>query len=305
MNAIQRWTVALGVLLCWVTLAPGFAADNGQQVKIRGLITTRTADNLTVKTSEGQVNVVITDDTKVRKPKGLGIRKEQMSFTALMPGLMVSIEGFQDAQNRIIAKTITFSGHDLETAERIQAGLAPTQQAVETNEQNIEANKQDIAANKEQIAANKEQIGANEAEIESVSKRFSNLTEFDTKAEMSVYFTSGSKALSAKDKAALMDLARNAVNLTGYIIQVKGFADSSGNAAMNQKLSMERAQEVVAYLIQNCNVPVRHVIAPGAMGTADPAATNETTQGRAANRRVEVKVLVNRGLAGSEESAIR
>ena len=305
MNAIQRWTVALGVLLCWVTLAPGFAADNGQQVKIRGLITTRTADNLTVKTSEGQVNVVITDDTKVRKPKGLGIRKEQMSFTALMPGLMVSIEGFQDAQNRIIAKTITFSGHDLETAERIQAGLAPTQQAVETNEQNIEANKQDIAANKEQIAANKEQIGANEAEIESVSKRFSNLTEFDTKAEMSVYFTSGSKALSAKDKAALMDLARNAVNLTGYIIQVKGFADSSGNAAMNQRLSMDRAQEVVAYLIQNCNVPVRHVIAPGAMGTADPAATNETTQGRAANRRVEVKVLVNRGLAGSEESAIR
>lgn len=305
MNVIQRWTVALGVLLCWVTLAPGFAADNGQQVKIRGLITTRTADNLTVKTSEGQVNVVITDDTKVRKPKGLGIRKEQMSFTALMPGLMVSIEGFQDAQNRIIAKTITFSGHDLETAERIQAGLAPTQQAVETNEQNIEANKQDIAANKEQIAANKEQIGANEAEIESVSKRFSNLTEFDTKAEMSVYFTSGSKALSAKDKAALMDLARTAVNLSGYIIQVKGFADSSGNAAMNQRLSMDRAQEVVAYLIQNCNVPVRHVIAPGAMGTADPAATNETTQGRAANRRVEVKVLVNRGLAGSEESAIR
>lgn len=305
MNAIQRWTVALAVLLCWMTLAPGFAADNGQQVKIRGLITTRTADNLTVKTSEGQVNVVITDDTKVRKPKGLGIRKEQMSFTALMPGLMVSIEGFQDAQNRIIAKTITFSGHDLETAERIQAGLAPTQQAVETNEQNIEANKQDIAANKDQIAANKEQIGANEAEIESVSKRFSNLTEFDTKAEMSVFFSSGSKALSAKDKAALMDLARNAVNLTGYIIQVKGFADSSGNAAMNQKLSMDRAQEVVAYLIQNCNVPVRHVIAPGAMGTADPAATNETAQGRAANRRVEVKVLVNRGLAGSEESAIR
>lgn len=176
---------------------------------------------------------------------------------------------------------------------------------METNQQNIEANKQDIAANKEQIAATKERIGANEAEIESVSKRFSDLTEFDTKAEMSIYFTSGSKAISAKDKAALMDLARTAVNLTGYIIQVKGFADSSGNAAMNQKLSMDRAQEVVAYLIQNCNVPVRHVIAPGAMGTANPAATNETTQGRAANRRVEVKVLVNRGLAGSEQSAIR
>jgi OmpA-OmpF porin, OOP family len=211
---------------------------------------------------------------------------------------MVSVDAIHDEQNRVVAKTITFSGHDLPTAETIQAGLAPTQETVQTNQQNIEANKQNISANKEQIAANRESISANEEEIKTVSKRFSDLTEFDTKAEMSVYFASGKKVIPAKDKAALTDLAHNAVNLTGYIIQVKGFADSSGNAAMNQKLSMDRAQEVVAFLIQDCNVPVRHVIAPGAMGTANPAAPNETSQGRAANRRVEVKVLVNRGLAG-------
>jgi len=68
---------------------------------------------------------------------------------------------------------------------------------------------------------------------------------------------------------------------------------------MNQKLSMDRAQAVIAYLIQDGKIPVRHVIAPGAMGTADPSAPNETAQGRAENRRVEVKVLVNKGLAGS------
>ena len=68
---------------------------------------------------------------------------------------------------------------------------------------------------------------------------------------------------------------------------------------MNQKLSMERAQEVVAFLMQNCNVPVRRVVAPAAMGTASPVATNETAQGRSQNRRLEVKVLVNRGLAGA------
>jgi outer membrane protein OmpA-like peptidoglycan-associated protein len=89
------------------------------------------------------------------------------------------------------------------------------------------------------------------------------------------------------------------VNLTGYIIQVKGFADSSGNAAMNQKLSMDRAQAVIAYLIQDCNVPVRRIVAPGAMGIAAPASPNETAKGRAENRRVEVKVLVNRGLAAA------
>jgi OmpA-OmpF porin, OOP family len=97
----------------------------------------------------------------------------------------------------------------------------------------------------------------------------------------------------------LNKLAHNAVNLTGYIIQVKGFADSSGNAAMNQKLSMERAQGVIAYLIQNCNVPVRHIVAPGAMGEVAPVASNETKSGRAENRRVEVKVLLNKGVAGT------
>src|ERR1700739_2811540 len=116
---------------------------------------------------------------------------------------------------------------------------------------------------------------------------------------MDVRFASGQTAISAADQEALKNLAHNAVNLTGYIIQVKGFADSSGNAAMNQKLSMDRAQNVIAFLLQNCNVPVRHIIAPGAMGEAAPVASNETTAGRAENRRVEVKVLLNKGLAGT------
>jgi OmpA-OmpF porin, OOP family len=149
-----------------------------------------------------------------------------------------------------------------------------------------------------QIAANREKSASHEQEIQDVSKRFSDLTEFDTKGEATVFFASGSKNIPAKDQTALMDLAHNAVNLTGYLVEVKGFADSSGNAAMNQKLSMDRAQAVVAFLIQNCNVPVRRIVAPGAMGEAAPAASNETTQGRSKNRRVEVKVLVNRGLAG-------
>jgi OOP family OmpA-OmpF porin len=114
-----------------------------------------------------------------------------------------------------------------------------------------------------------------------------------------VNFAVGSSAISASDKAALSKLAQDAVNLTGYIIDVKSFASLPGGAAMNQQLSMDRAQAVIAYLIQNCKIPVRHVISPGAMGTADPAATNETAQGRAENRRVEVKVLVNKGIAGS------
>jgi outer membrane protein OmpA-like peptidoglycan-associated protein len=154
------------------------------------------------------------------------------------------------------------------------------------------------AANKEKIAANYEDIQASQEDIEAANKRFSELSEYDTKGDVNVNFAVGSSEISDSDKAALSTLAKDAVNLTGYILQVKGFADSSGNAAMNQQLSMDRAQSVIAYLIQDCSVPVRHVVAPGAMGTADPSAPNETAQGRAENRRVEVKVLVNKGVAG-------
>jgi len=292
MHGSRRWTIAVTVLLGWLTLATLYARDNGEKVKMQGLITGRTGDTLKVKTAEGSVTVVLTDNTKVRKPKGLGLRKTEMSFIALIPGLKISVEGFRDEQSRLVADTITFSGDDLKTAQSIQAGLSPTQEAVETNKENI-------AANKVQIAANREKISSNEQEIQDVSKRFSDLTEFDTKGEATVFFASGSKSISAKDQSALKYLAHNAVSLTGYLIEVRGYADSSGNAAMNQKLSMDRAQEIVAFLIQNCNVPVRRIVAPGAMGEAAPVASNETEQGRSKNRRVEVKVLVNRGLAGA------
>jgi OmpA-OmpF porin, OOP family len=291
MRGNRSGAIAITMLIGWLTLTMLHGLDNSEKVKIHGLITGRTGETLKVKTSDGSVTVVLTDDTKVRKPKGLGLRKTEMSFTALIPGLKISVEGFRDEQSRLVADTITFSGDDLKTAESIQAGLTPTQEEVDANQQNI-------AANKVQIAANREKIASSEQEIQDVSKRFSDLTEFDTKGEASIYFASGSKSIPSKDQTALMDLARNAVNLTGYLIEVKGYADSTGNAAMNQKLSMDRAQEVIAFLIQNCNVPVRRIVAPGAMGAAAPVASNETSQGRSKNRRVEVKVLVNRGLAG-------
>jgi outer membrane protein OmpA-like peptidoglycan-associated protein len=313
MKTTSRSVVVFTVLLCCLSVGVTYGASNGEKVKVKGLITTRTGETLTIKTSSaGNVVVVLTDDTKVQQPKGIGLRKKQMSAAVLIPGLAILVDGVGDAQSRVTAKTITFDQDGLQLAETIQAGLTPTRQAVQTNQENISSNKQDIqsnkeditanqvqtAANKEEITSNREDIAANQQDIEATTKRFSELSEYDTKGEVNVNFAVGKSTISAADKSALLKLAHDAVGLTGYIIQVKGFADSSGNAAMNQQLSMDRAQEVVAYLIQDGNIPVRHVIAPGAMGTADPAAPNETAQGRAENRRVEVKVLVNKGVAG-------
>ena len=160
------------------------------------------------------------------------------------------------------------------------------------------ANKENIDANRAQGEANYQDIQANQQEIEATNKRFSELSEYDTRGIATVYFASSSSSISDKDKDSLTQLAKDATGLTGYIIQVKGYADSSGNAAMNQDLSMDRANAVVAYLLQNCKIPLRHIVAPGAMGETNPAGGNETADGRAENRRVEVKVLVNRGVAG-------
>jgi outer membrane protein OmpA-like peptidoglycan-associated protein len=287
------------------------AYAQGEKTKIKGLITARTGDTIVLKTTDGSsVTVTLDDDTKVQQPTGLGIRKKQMSAAVLIPGLKVSVDGTSQDATHVLAKSITFDKDDLQTAEMIQAGLNPTEQRVAANQQNISENKQNIAANQQNIEANKQGVEANQQNIAGnkttidanaaeTSKRFAELSEYDTKDQLDVRFASGSTKISTGDQEALNKLAHNAVNLTGYIIQVKGFADSSGNAAMNQKLSMERAQNVIAYLIQNCNVPVRHIVAPGAMGEAAPVASNETKSGRAENRRVEVKVLLNKGLAGN------
>lgn len=68
---------------------------------------------------------------------------------------------------------------------------------------------------------------------------------------------------------------------------------------MNTKLSENRAKAVITVLMQQGSVPVRNIVAPGAMGEYGAATTNETKAGRAENRRVEVKVLVNKGVSGS------
>jgi outer membrane protein OmpA-like peptidoglycan-associated protein len=243
-----------------------------------------------------------------------------MSSVVLIPGLKVDVDGVSDEQGRVVAKTITVDGDDLETAEMIQSGLHPTaeqvatnvqniatnQQNIGANQQNIEANKVQLAAHKENIesnqqniAANQQKIAANVKDIEENTNRFTALSEYDVKGEATVKFNVGSTKVSAKDQEDLKQLAQTATGLTGYIIEVMGYADSTGNAAMNTKLSEDRAKAVITYLIQQGNVPVRHIVAPGAMGEYGSAAPNETKSGRAENRRVVVKVLVNKGITGS------
>lgn len=306
-------TTTIASLTAVFLLTSAFALA-GDKAEVKGMITARTGETLIVKSGNGTTTVVLTDDTKTKDDKGLfGLDKQYMSSVVLIPGVKVDVDGSSDDQGRVVAKTITVDGDDLETAEMIESGLHPTAEQVAANVQTLEAHRgqlaghdvqlashtESIEGNKQNIAANKQRIEQNMKDIEENTQRFTALSEYDVKGEATVNFTVGSSKISAKDQEELKKLAETAKGLTGYIVEVTGYADATGSAAMNTRLSEERAKGVVTYLVQQGNVPVRHIVAPGAMGEYGAKAPNETKAGRAENRRVEIKVLVNKGIAGS------
>ena len=131
------------------------------------------------------------------------------------------------------------------------------------------------------------------------TEHFTVLSEYDVTSETTVKFKAGSSRISPEYLEELKQLAQTTTNITGYIVEVLGFADARGGATLNEKLSEDRSKAVVSFLIQQCNVPVRQVVAPGTMGGQYPlAASNETKEGGAENRRVVVRVLVNKGFTG-------
>lgn len=287
MSRNRLTTVASLIAVCLLTWVSAFGGDKPKTTKIEGIIISSSGDTLIVSTPEGsKATIVLTNDTKVQQSALFS--EKPASASVLIPGLKVSAEGAYDDQNRLVAKEIDFDKGDLETAQKIQAGLHPTAEQVAANQQSISATKEQTEQNKEQIEQN----------IRETGNRFSELSEYDEKADVNVNFAVGSSDISAADKEALTKLAHVAAGLTGYIIEVKGYADSSGGPVMNTKLSEDRAQTVVAYLVQACNVPMRHVVSPAAMGETHAVASNETASGRAENRRVEVKILQNKGIAG-------
>ncbi|MGB6675444.1 MAG: OmpA family protein [Terriglobales bacterium] len=300
-------------LMALFVLASAFAFGD-DEAEVKGMITARAGATLIVSSSAGNVTVVLTAGTTMKDNKGLfGLSKQPLSDVVLIPGLKVEVEGKADEHGRIVAKTITTDGDDLETAEMIEAGLHPTAEQVEANVRRLEAHSAQLDAHSAQIAelaaqkqmietnsaANMQQMEQNIKYIEETTSRFSALSEYDVKDAATINFNVGSSEISTQDQEQLTKLAQTAIALAGYIIEVTGYADSTGSAAMNTKLSEDRAKAVVTYLMQQASVPTRHIIAPGAMGEYGPAATNETKTGRAENRRVEVKILVNKGIAGS------
>jgi len=150
---------------------------------------------------------------------------------------------------------------------------------------------------------NAERIAKNKALIAEANKRFGQLGEYNILGEATVYFANGSTTVEPQYKQELQKLAQQAKGITAYILLVQGYASKVGSAALNQRLSSERAENVTVYLEQDCQIPLTNMLAPGAMGTSQQVASDNTAEGQAENRRVVVKILQTKVLPGREGSS--
>lgn len=279
-----------------------------QSAKLQGLIIGRSGANMTVQSQDqGNVVVVLTPATQVEEESGLfHARRKQYAMTALVPGLSVQVQGSYNAQNQMVADTVKFKGSSLSTAQDIQAGVTPVEQQEQAQQQKIQQQQAELQQQQSQLQQEQQQqqaeaakIAANKAAIAAANKRFGELGDYNILGEVTVYFANGSTAVEQQYNPQLMKLAQQAKGINGYIIQVQGYASAVGSAALNQKLSSERAANVLDILEQQDGIPLTNVLAPGAMGTADQVASDTTTEGQAANRRVVVRILQNKGIAGT------
>lgn len=271
------------------------------QTKAEGVIKGRDGSKIILQTADSPKLIVeLTESTDVAQVQGaLKARKKKMSMAALVPGLPIKVEGTYDAQNQLVAKTVRFKGNDLEQAQAIQAGLHETQMQAQQNKEELEKQNAALKAQNEALTEQQKQIEANKAAIAANTARFGQLDDYYIWDEVTVLFGNGKVKVDPQYVSQLTALAEKAKSVNGYMIQVKGYASASGSAALNQKLSEDRANNVTNILLQHGHVPLTNMLAPGAMGEShqveekDKSADNE-----AANRRVVVRVLQNKGIAG-------
>jgi outer membrane protein OmpA-like peptidoglycan-associated protein len=284
-------TFAAAAILGVGTLSPAQETS-----KVKGLIVARDGPNMIVKGEAASWTIALNDDTKIQAIKGtFGLRKESLRFTDLVPGLPVEVETVNNG-NGLEARNVKFKASDLKTARQIQAGLNPTAQQIQGVQSDVQGVKGDVQGVKADQAATDQKVGQLSDDQAALTQKFGQLGDYDVKGQVTVYFAVSSATLAEDAKQQLRQLAGNAVQLKGYMIEVAGYTDSSGNAAYNQKLSDDRAETVVRFLQQECKVPLYRVLAPEGMGESNPAGSNESAQGKKENRRVEVKILVNRGV---------
>lgn len=315
-------TLAMGLLLFTAPVA--ISQDNttvssrtvasGQKIKVKGVVTRRDADTFTVRDNNGVDTVVqLTDRTSVKAKGGFLRSGANYAQTQILRGLNLEVEGRGSANGELVADKVRFNESDLRVARAVESRAAPLEDRATTTEtklSQVEQNAQRLSGQLDELAAvaNTARGGARAAQatadaavagVTATNDRISALDDYEPQTVAAVNFRSGSAVLSKDSKATLDDVATKALNAKGYVLEISGFADSTGSLNRNRVLSQRRADTVIRYLIENHNIPLRRIVTPYGYGEINPVAENTSRDGRAQNRRVEIKLLVNKGLIQS------
>jgi len=255
----------------------------GSKMKFRGVVITRDADVFTIRDrSRADYQVVITDNTSIKTHGGFLRSGKKYPVTDILRGLIVEVEGRGDSQGQLVAEKIRFNESDMRAALTTDTRVGP-----------VEANMERVAGQMDELYA----VAAEaRAEVKAVNERVSALDDYDVQETVAVTFRTNSAVLSPEAKSQLDDLATKANGAKAYMIEVAGHTDSTGSDAKNFRLSRQRAEAVVQYLAVQHKIPLRRFVTPMGYGKTESVADNTTAEGRSQNRRVEVKMIVNRGL---------
>lgn len=291
----------------------------GQKQKVRGTIVKRDTEGFVMRDLNGNDwTVTLTNATEVKERKSNPFRGAQKyGATNLLRGLNVEVEGTGDGSGALVAKSVKMTETELAMARTTETRVTPVEGRVGEAEGRLsqaEANAQRLSGQIAELAAvsNAAKGGAKAAQetadaaitgVNETNARISMMDDFDERQKTSVTFKAGSFVLSPEAKTILDAIATQAKTEKGYIIEIAGHASADGNLDVNRKLSQNRAEEVIRYLVEAHNIPLRRIATTMGYGISQPVADNTTKEGREQNRRVEVKILVNKGLLNPVKTA--
>ena len=256
----------------------------GSKMKFRGVVINRDADVFTIRDRTRQdYQVLITDNTSIKTNGGFLKSGKKYPVTDILRGLIVEVEGKGDAQGQLVADKIRFNESDMRAAITSDTRVTP-----------VEANMERVAGQMDELYA----VAAEaRAEVKAVNERVSSLDDYDVQETVAVTFRVNSAVLSPEAKQKLDELAAKTTSAKAFMIEVAGHTDSTGSDAKNFRLSRDRADAVVQYLAVQHKIPLRRFVTPMGYGKTEAVADNTTREGREQNRRVEVKMIINRGLS--------
>ncbi|MBK6749426.1 MAG: OmpA family protein [Pyrinomonadaceae bacterium] len=279
------------------------SAVAGQKYKIKGVVVSKDDQGtFIVRDTVGiDTKIVIASNASIKNNSLFG--GDKYPVTSIVRGLNIEVEGVGDSSGSVSVNKVRFDKSNMMTAQSIDARVSPAEErltAAEQNAQRVSGQIDELMAisnaAKGGAKAAQDTADAAVAGVNATNKRITDLDDFVVQSSATVNFRVNSAVLSADAKAQLDQIATAATALKGYMIEVTGFASAEGSAKANKALSERREKVVREYLIEQHNISLRRFTPSYGFGELQAVADNTTKEGREQNRRVEIKLLVSRGI---------